>query len=58
VGNSVYRLQIRMETAERAVIEQAAAQCGQEHASSWVRDLALEAAAVLKRSGKRTVVIS
>jgi len=47
-----------MEPAEVTVIQEAAAQCGQEHAGTWVRELALEAAAVLKRSGKRAIVIT
>jgi hypothetical protein len=55
---SEYRFQIRMEPAEVTVIQEAAAQCGQEHAGTWVRELALEAAAVLKRSGKRAIVIT
>ena len=51
-------MQILIETVEAALIDAAAAQCGQDHPSAWLRALGLEAAAVLRRTGKRTVVIS
>ena len=56
---SEYRMQVRLVLPEELrEIKEAAAICGQEHASTWVRDLALQAAAEVRRSGKGNVVIT
>lgn len=55
---SVYRLQVRVEDVELTIFETAAAQCGVSHVSTWLREIGLQAAAELKRSGKRRIIIT